>query len=164
MRLIEKALLGLTAIGTAGAIGAAAMQGIASEQKAIINTKTNNLKATSGYVASNFEYKNNQITKIMQEYSLGLLSEEDLVNRIKEENLNELDFDTYAKTHFDDVEYQRYLKLKEDTAQNDELHKVLPNVMIASITLIGMAVGVFTCKEIDEKRKQKHRDNQTHQC
>ena len=164
MRLIEKALLGLTAIGTAGAIGTAAMQGVALEQEAKINQQVNNLKSTSGYTASNYEYKSNQITKLMQDYSLGLLSDNDLDERMKEENLTELDFDTYAKNRFSDKEYQEYLRLKEENAKNEELNKAVPNFMIASITLVGMSIGAFTCSALDNKRKPKQRPEKTRQC
>lgn len=155
MRLIEKALLGLTAIGTAGAMGTAAFQGMASEEKSLIDAQVNKFKATSGYIASNYEYKSKQITKLMQDYSLGLLSDDKLVERIKEENLTELDFDSYAKNNLAEKEYQKYLKLKEQKAENDEQLRILPSYMIASFTLAGMSVAAFTCKEIDERRKHK---------
>lgn len=164
MRLIEKALLGLTAIGTAGAIGTAAMQGVASGKEAKINQQVKNLKTTSGYIASNYEYKSHQISKLMQDYSLGLISEGVLAECIKEENLTELDFDTYAKNKFSDKEYQEYLRLKEEGAKTAELSKALPTFMIASITIAGMSAGAFTCCAIDGKRKHKQKFEKTHQC
>jgi len=156
MRLIEKALLGLTAIGTAGVVTSAVMQGMACEEATKINEKTNKLKVTSGYTAASFEFKNQQIAKLMQDYSLGLMSDQDLVERIREDNLSELDFDVYAKNHFNDKEYQDYLSLKEETAKNEKLNETLPSCILASITVAGASVGLFTGIAIDEKKRQQH--------
>ncbi len=158
MRLIEKAILGLTALGTVGTIGAAITEGIASENRGKINEQINELKATSGYIAADYEYKSSQIGKLMQDYSLGLIEDGDLVEKIKAENLTELDFDKYAKNYFTEQEYNKYLKIKEANIKNTGISSLACNGIVASITAIGVSMGAFIVVSKDAKNKQKQKD------
>ena len=140
----------------AGAVGAiiSSTAGVAiGEKQTQIDIETDKLKATSGYTAANYDYKSSQILRLVSDYSLGVMTDKELMQRLKHDNLSNLDLNAYVETNFNEQEKNEYFKLIDQRVHYDNLQKLAQHCILAAIVVVGVSMGLY----IDKRTKEiKH--------
>ena len=122
--------------------------------------KVRNYLLTNGYAAANEEHKVAQIQNLLADYHLGIISYDELIEKIQDSNLSKLEIDDFVKTYLTDEQYQKYLKLKEDNDNN--MRKVGGHINGAlvgagtGIVMVSGAAAADAAIKIKKKRDEKN--------
>ncbi len=136
-RIVEKILLPgviVCSITTLTGLGGAAID---KGGRLLNEDKLKDYLNSKGYIQVNEDYKKKQIQKAIDDYTLGIISVDELSLRINKEKITELDIDTFAKENLSKEDYNKYLSLKQSC---EDSPSQTVTAALAMAGLLGMAI------------------------
>ncbi len=141
----QKVFAGAAAVGVVAMLahGGGAIDAAISRNQ--LDSDLNHLMTVNGYHEANYNHKSRQINALVQDYSMGIITREELTEKIKDNNLTELDFDTFAENFLAQDRYDEYIRLKgqfedEKSSVTGNGRGALVNVAIALVAASGVTV------------------------